>query len=81
MENIIQFIILILSSLTIYLLTRLDKYSKYAFIIGLICQSFWIYETLNKFQWGMFLLSLFYVYCYLKGIYKEFIKEEKDGLL
>lgn len=66
-----QTIILILSSLSIYLISLNDKKTKYGFLLGLIVQPFWLYETFKNNQYGMLLLTLFYSLSYIKG-YKNF---------
>jgi hypothetical protein len=76
-ENMIQTCIFILSGLAIYLISRTDKWNKYGFVVGLCGQVFWFYETYKNSQWGMFLLTCFYTYSYINGIYLRFYKKEK----
>ncbi len=68
---IIQSIILILSSLSIYLISLNNSKTKYGFLLGLFAQPFWLYETFINKQYGMLLLTLFYIFSYIKG-YKNF---------
>lgn len=67
----IQWLILILSAVSFFLLT---KENKYAYPIGLAAQPFWIYSTAQNAQWGMLLLALFYAIIWGKGVYKHFIQ-------
>jgi hypothetical protein len=70
-----QWAILILGGLAIWLLSRKEKWSRWGFIVGLISQPFWLYETFTKAQSGMFVLSLWYTYSWLHGIWNYWIKE------
>lgn len=63
----IQFLIMVLSGITIYFFSTKDKY-RWGFITGLINQPLWIYTTWESGQWGMFLVSLWYVAMYIRGI-------------
>jgi len=66
---LIQTAILILSGLAIWLATtKQPVYRLIGGCIGLIGQSFWLYETFVKIQWGMFLLSIWFLIIYVKTI-------------
>lgn len=37
----------------------------------LISQPFWLYTTFMTSQWGMFTLSLFYTFCWVRATYAD----------
>lgn len=39
----------------------------YVFIIGLLGQSAWLYDTILAEQWGTVALSVYWTYCYVTG--------------
>lgn len=73
-EMIIQIVILLTSALAVWLVNQNNKLSKWGSVLGLIGQPFWLYSTFSSQQWGIFLLSLFYMYCWGQGVYNNFIK-------
>jgi len=73
-SDIIQLMILICSAVSIWLVARTDKLHRWGFVVGLFGQPFWLWETYHSEQYGMFLLSGWYVYVWGKGIYVRFIK-------
>jgi hypothetical protein len=66
-ENVIQFFILTLSSLSIWFMAG-KRYQIFGFIIGLCGQPLWIYTTYKSGQWGMLLLSLWFIFNHIRGI-------------
>lgn len=52
-----------------------DKIKKYACLLGMAAQPFWFYATYKAEQWGMFLNSIGYTYCWGLGIYNHWIKD------
>lgn len=75
MYDVIQTVIFILGALSIWLISRKEKWKRWGYITNLIGQPFWIYVTYIQEQWGMFALSIFYVYTCFQGIYFYWIKE------
>ena len=67
--DFVQIIILILGCSSIWLVSRTEDWKKYGYVIGLINQPFWIYTSIVNEQWGIFILSLFYSYSWIMGIY------------
>ena len=76
-ENIIQVLILILSASAIWLVSQKSKWSRWGHIVGLAAQPLWALTTIQNEQWGLFVLTLFYSYCWSMGIYNYWIKKEK----
>jgi hypothetical protein len=68
-NNILQSLLLILSALSIFLISRGQKLELYGFITGLICQPLWLITSYKNKQWGIFILALFYIYCNIYGIF------------
>lgn len=79
MDKAIQVIILVLSASSIWLINRVEKWSRWGFIIGLAAQPFWLYTTAKNDQWGFFILSIFYAYSWSMGIYNKWIKNDSTG--
>ena len=50
--------------------------NKWGFVLGLISQPFWIMTSYLNKQWGVLLLSAFYVFSWSYGIYEWFYKKE-----
>jgi len=70
-----QAIILITGALAIWLTQQSNQaWHKYACIIGLTGQPFWLWSTYSSDQWGMLALSVFYSYTWALGIYNHWIK-------
>ena len=72
----IQFFILTLGTLTIFLLAQKNKFMRYGYIIGAIQEIFWFITTYQNKQWGIFVLCFIYSGCYLLGIYNYFIRKK-----
>ena len=70
-----QLMIAVLSLASVALLTSKNKISRYGYVIGLLSQPFWLYETWSAGQVGMFVLSVVYTFMWIRGIYNHFIKE------
>lgn len=71
---ICQIAILLFGCSSIWLVGRKEHWKRWAYIIGLLGQPFWIYTTLSTKQYGMFVLTLFYTYSWAQGIYNYWIK-------
>jgi len=67
LDNIIQIIIFSSSCGAIWLLSRDKEWKAWGYLIGLIGQPLWIYDSLRHEQWGIFAVSLWFAYCYLAG--------------
>jgi len=66
--NFSQLIIVISASLAVYMTqSPLPSIAACAPIVGLIGQPFFLIETINKKQWGMFILAVFYTAIWIKG--------------
>ena len=74
-ENIVQLSIMIFGGIAIYLISLKRKCRRWGYIFGLISQPFWIYTTFKNNQYGMFILSLWYTYSWINGIYNFWINK------
>jgi hypothetical protein len=76
-----QVIIAITGVVAIFLTQSRDRnWQKYACIIGLIGQPFWIMATFHSEQWGMFVLTIFYTLAWCRGIFTFWIFKLKENL-
>lgn len=65
-----QLIIAITGVVAIFLTqSRYESRQKYACLIGLAGQPFWMMATYQSEQWGMFVLTLFYSLAWCRGIW------------
>ena len=72
MNDFIQVMILILSGFSFWLATGISyEQRKKGAIIGILAQVFWLIETARRLQWGMFILSLWYVWIFIRIILNE----------
>ena len=69
-----QIMILIFSCSSIWLVNRREEWKRYGYIVGLLGQPFWFYETYTKEQYGILILTIFYTYSWSMGIYNYWIK-------
>jgi len=53
------------------------KKNKWGFVLGLLSQPFWLITSFINKQWGVFLLSIFYVGSWILGIYEWFFRNKK----
>jgi len=72
LDSIIQMIILITSAASIWFIGRKEHWSKWGYVIGIVSQPFWLYTTYQNSQWGLFALSIFYLYSWGMGVYNNF---------
>ena len=68
-EALAQWAVAILGGLAIWLISddRDPDRLKWGWTAGLISQPFWLYATWKSGQWGMFALSVWYLYAWGKG--------------
>lgn len=67
-ELIIQGLIILFSCGAIWLLAQKGALIRWGYIVGMIGQPLWFYTTYTHGQWGMFLTTCWFTYCYYKGI-------------
>jgi len=45
-----------------------ESWRRYSCVLGLIGQPFWFYSSWKAQQWGIFLLSIFYTWAWIRGL-------------
>ncbi len=53
------------------------KKNKWGFVLGLASQPFWLITSYLNKQWGVFFLSIIYLFSWALGIYNWFYKDKK----
>ena len=73
-HSAVQLVIFVLSPVAIYLvgLPSAHPWQPWGFVVGLASQPFWLLATWQARQWGMWLLSVFYIGIWSAGIYNHF---------
>lgn len=51
---------------------------KWAPVMGLLGQPFWLQQTASTHQWGMFVLCLVYTLVWARGFYNQWLKGNFD---
>jgi hypothetical protein len=69
----VQVAIMFFSCLSISFFSS-KRHGKWGFVSGIIGQPFWFYATWTGEQWGMFVVSLYFMAMHLKGFYYHFWK-------
>ena len=76
LDIIIQIIIFTTEAIAMLLTQQSNEnLKKYAPIIGMAGEPFWIYASLNANQWGILGLSIIYSFIWGLGIYNYWIKK------
>jgi len=58
--------------------SRTEEWKKWGYVLGLVAQVFWYWETIDKEQWWILALNIAYTYSWCQGIYLYFYKNEKN---
>ena len=78
---IVQIAIMVFGASAIWLVSRKETWKRWGYILGLLGQPFWIYESYTNEQWGILAMTLFYAYSWTQGILNYWIfpenKQEK----
>lgn len=69
-----QFGIAIFGPLAIWLVGRPEEWRKWGYLCGICSQPFWFYTTIKNEQWGILVLSIFYTYSWMQGIWNYILK-------
>lgn len=59
---------------------RLDSHLRWAPVLGLCSQPFWFYSSWAAGQWGIFIISFAYAWCWLVGIKKHWGERIARGM-
>ena len=52
-----------------------EEWKRYACLIGMAGQPLWLYSSYTTEQWGVFALSIFYMYSWGLGIKNNWLKD------
>ena len=74
-----QVFLTLTSVIAIYLSQSDGKYIKYACFFGLASQPFWFYSAYIGGQWGIFIISFFYLFAWLKGLKTHWLSGKKNN--
>ena len=72
-DVVLQVAIALLSLAAIMMISTTGPWHRWGFVAGLISQPFWILATWRARQWGMFGLSVIYVFVWVFGIGARFV--------
>ena len=71
LDNVCQMSIILTGALQIWLFTRADiNLNSLACIAGLVGAPFWFYTAYKNKQYGIFIVSIWYTYCFIDGLIK-----------
>jgi len=73
-----QIMIFLLGVPALWLVGRTEPWRRWGFVFGLLAQPFWYYSVIKNHQWGILLLNICYTYCWIQGIYFNFIKKKSN---
>lgn len=73
LDAIAQIGITIFGASAIILVARKNKWG---FVLGLISQPFWLITSYLNKQWGVFILTIVYVFSWAYGVYEWFYKKK-----
>lgn len=75
MTTLIQIIIFVSEVLAMWLTQQNNEsLKKYAPIVGLIGEPCWLYSTYQTAQWGIFALSVVFMFIWAQGLYNHYKK-------
>jgi hypothetical protein len=50
------------------------EWRRYACVVGIVAQPFWLYATWKAEQWGIFALTFVYAAAWLRGIWNYWLQ-------
>ena len=74
--NISDIGIMLFGCSAIWFLGRKEKWNRIGYILGLLSQPFWFYTAYTNEQYGILILSLWYTYSWIQGVYNYWIKKD-----
>jgi hypothetical protein len=62
-------VILLMGAVSAYCISSSNRKTKFiGFLVAALSEPFWLYATLKTGDWGIFLLSLWYLGCNIRGV-------------
>lgn len=78
--DISQIGIIFFGPLAIYLVScKNGKVRRWGYIAGCCSQPFWFWTAIINNQWGILVLSFFYAFAWIKGVWNFWIKANNMG--
>lgn len=71
-DVVLQIAIAIFSFAAIAMVASTGPWHRWGFVLGLISQPLWLIATWRARQWGMLVLSVFYLGVWIQGIANRF---------
>ena len=71
--NLSQIWIALFGASAMWFISRPEPWAAWGFLLGLIAQPAWFYTTIKHKQWGITVLSIFYTYSWVQGIYYKLL--------
>lgn len=78
MDVLIQIFIVLTSAGAIWLINQKKPWARWGSVIGLVGQPLWLYTSFQAEQWGVFTLTIFYMFSWSQGIYNNFYVKRKN---
>lgn len=76
LDMLSQLGIFVFGAAAIYLVSRIDKWKRWGYVLGLLSQPFWFYTSYVNEQWGVFAVSFWYAFSWGNGVYNYWIRRE-----
>lgn len=78
---ITQIFIMIFGASAIWFVSRKEDWKRWGYILGMLGQPFWIYESYTNEQWGILLMTLVYAYSWMQGVWNYWLFPSKETLV
>lgn len=74
MDQIAQYIIMVLGPSAVWICGWKNKYQRYGYIIGCICQPFWFITLIYNEQYPVLIAAFVYTFAWLTGLWNYWIR-------
>lgn len=75
---LIQIYIFVTSVTAVYFLTSKPTHARWGSLVGLCGQPAWLYVTAKGETWGVFAVSVWFLFCYYRGVARGFFPLHKQ---
>jgi hypothetical protein len=58
-----------------------EDWKKYACLFGIAGQPFWFYSAYSNEQWGVFALCIAYTWCWIMGIWNNWVVPNRKTIV
>jgi len=75
LETMAQWVVFVLGGAAIWLISddRSARRQRWGWLLGFFGQPFWIWITWENAQWGMFALSVWFLFVWGKGAWRRWL--------